>query len=514
MALAASVALAASAAMNLIWPGPAAAGPTNYYLACSGANGSGTVAPPWGSLSQVDAHVFAPGDRLLIEDGATCTGTLQPRGSGDGTAPITIDSYGTGPAPVMDGNGAGAAIELHDVQGWQVRDLTITNPAMIRGSEKGIFVLLDKGFNGGVAAHYDFSNLRLHDIDGSPADVRGNGNGGIILRNTRADGRTHFADVQISHDSFTDVSGLGVETWNTNCRRANTWGGECAGAYAPSTGVAVSDNTFTRIGSGAVVPFTTDRALVDHNTVDGFNEVAGGIAAAFWISNGDNAIFEHNSASDGVAQPVKGNYDSMAYDIDQDTRNTTFQYNLSFDNGGGGFMFCLNSTHGVFRDNISIADGTRSLRGCSGSLTNAQFYNNDIIVDPGSHASNLKVIDFGTETGPVSFRNNLVQVSGGSVSWPTYGNIRVDHNLIFGVAPPSDATSTIAASPDVVDGEDISADGMKLLAGSPALRAGVPIADNGGLDYFGNRVSPAGTPNIGADDGAGQQPGPARGQAK
>lgn len=47
-----------------------------------------------------------------------------------------------------------------------------------------------------------------------------------------------------------------------------------------------------------------------------------------------------------------------------------------------------------------------------------------------------------------------------------------------------------------------TAGGYRLLRGSPALAAGVPVPDDGGRDFFGNRV-PRGAPNIGAYQGMG-----------
>ena len=44
--------------------------------------------------------------------------------------------------------------------------------------------------------------------------------------------------------------------------------------------------------------------------------------------------------------------------------------------------------------------------------------------------------------------------------------------------------------------------GYKLLAGSPALNAGLLIPANGGRDYWGNPVSDSATPHVGADNGS------------
>jgi hypothetical protein len=47
------------------------------------------------------------------------------------------------------------------------------------------------------------------------------------------------------------------------------------------------------------------------------------------------------------------------------------------------------------------------------------------------------------------------------------------------------------------DGLD-SVSGYQLRAGSPCIGAGVPIPNNGGRDFWGNRVPDAGAPDIGA----------------
>ncbi|MFG2694385.1 hypothetical protein [Kitasatospora sp. NPDC048407] len=106
----------ALAAATLLTPAlPAAtadaATSTAWYLDCSATNdGSGSQAAPWNSLASANAHLFQPGDQLLLKRGATCTGTLRPQGSGTAGAPIILAGYGTGTArPVVAGDPASAA---------------------------------------------------------------------------------------------------------------------------------------------------------------------------------------------------------------------------------------------------------------------------------------------------------------------------------------------------------------------------------------------------------------------
>ncbi len=67
-------------------------------------NGTST-STPWQTLTKVNATTFAPGDSILFKAGASWTGSLNPKGSGNSGNPIVINSYGAGAKPVIDGNG-------------------------------------------------------------------------------------------------------------------------------------------------------------------------------------------------------------------------------------------------------------------------------------------------------------------------------------------------------------------------------------------------------------------------
>ncbi|OYN98073.1 hypothetical protein CGZ95_12725 [Enemella evansiae] len=524
-ALAVTMVLAGGAVPLLAATPAAHAAGTTYYVNCTGGStGNGSATNPWTNISQVNARTFAAGDTLLFARGSTCNGTsgqpatFAPRGSGTATAPIKVGAYGTGEAPVISGSGLDSAVLLKNVQGWELRDLTITNPTTNPGGQKGIFVFLDNGFSGTVANHFVFENLTIRNVDGVWANnyngkryVLENATGGVIIRNNKADGLTRFADVQVRNNTFTDIGGMGVETWNSNCRRPGQWWNtttQCLANYAASTGVVVANNSFTRLGAGAVTPFITDGAQMLNNVVTDWGNSPYTGSAAFWTTSADNALIQGNSVSYGNAGGDYAN-DANAYDIDNDSHNVTVQYNYSYRNDGGAWMYCGSGSNANFRYNVSIQDYNRTIRFCPGSFTDSAVYNNTVIIDrTGSPFSqNIRFLtDEGAST-PIAFRNNVITNRNGTVDTVYRASgapaATFDTNLFQNVTPPSGSTNSIVADPRFVDPATTTPPGIKLRTGSPALDAGKVIINNGGRDYFGNPVAATGAPNLGAYEGPG-----------
>ena len=66
---------------------------TNYYVDCSAAtNGNGTQASPWNNLATVSATTFGGGDTIFFKGVTTWSGQLWPKGYGNATSPIKIES--------------------------------------------------------------------------------------------------------------------------------------------------------------------------------------------------------------------------------------------------------------------------------------------------------------------------------------------------------------------------------------------------------------------------------------
>ena len=109
---------------------PAAPGAT-YYVDATGGDDTAsgrTTDDAWQSLAKVGATTFQPGDAILLKAGERWTGQLWPKGSGAAGLPITVDRYGAGAKPRIDGaGGVGDVVRLFNQEHWTVRRLEITN---------------------------------------------------------------------------------------------------------------------------------------------------------------------------------------------------------------------------------------------------------------------------------------------------------------------------------------------------------------------------------------------------
>jgi hypothetical protein len=95
---------------------------------------------------------FQPGDQVLLKSGDTFTTSMLVQGSGTSSSYITVGPYGSGSAPIINGNGnlSFVAIHLYNNSYLEVEGLTIEN------SESGI--LIDDHTN---QTGYRFLNLFL-----------------------------------------------------------------------------------------------------------------------------------------------------------------------------------------------------------------------------------------------------------------------------------------------------------------------------------------------------------------
>src|SRR6516164_1993584 len=87
---------------------------TSYYVdntaPCPGA---GTQASPWCDFSLVNATTFQPGDQVLLRRGDTFTTSMFLIGSGTPSSYVTVAPYGSGAAPIINGNDSLSFIGIH-----------------------------------------------------------------------------------------------------------------------------------------------------------------------------------------------------------------------------------------------------------------------------------------------------------------------------------------------------------------------------------------------------------------
>lgn len=214
-----------------------------------------TAATAWKSFKNVNAKVFAPGDRILLKAGSSwsaegsevakeaydytqwdngiptdITGPapswlLAPKGSGTATSPIVLSSYGTGAAPELNGRGVvNDVLQLTNQEYWDISNLEISNvtdgfdPSKFvpgvndglkpgeenpkTGDLRGIHVQAE---NAGTLSGFDISNVFIHDVSGVMWSIGNSGldrskrTGGILFEGLKGDGTTvsQFQDVSV-----------------------------------------------------------------------------------------------------------------------------------------------------------------------------------------------------------------------------------------------------------------------------------------------------------------------------
>lgn len=558
-------------------------GDTTYYVSQTDGNDKHdgrTASTAWKSLQMLNASIFAPGDKILLKAGDSWTGaTLQPKGSGAQGNPITLSEYGSSTAkPSINAQDASltmntfdlvkgadshlipmtqqfyTSVFLYNQQYWTIQDLDVSNHSAgftdANGDanlRNGIMVMND---NAGTLHNVNVLDNDVHDVLGSKTQKAYWGGAGIIytvmLKSPTATVQSNYDDILIQGNYVHKTNRQGIVTNSRQNLRPdidNT--GALVNAeqrglspWYPSTNVVIRNNYVKDVAGDGILPQVSDHALVEYNTVDGFNERSGGASVGIWAWNADNTVFQFNESFGG-----KTTQDGEGYDIDYGQTGTIYQYNYSHDNAGGFMLVCspgqgslpsgpgsgVRAQNGVVRYNISQNDKDHTFM-FSGYSDGTLIYNNTLYQAPGINA---RPVDFWawSQTYPtsVSFYNNIFDLqSAGIWNFDDQGlsiqNAVFDSNTIFGLhtaGEPTDAHKSTSdpklAAPGTgttktAVGGDYSApalDGYTLTPGSPDLLSGKVIETlsgrtfdgktaNGGRDYWGNPVQPGLPPSRGA----------------
>jgi len=557
-----AIAIAGMAAMGLLLPIAACGGgqtssstptqPTNpppvispstaYYVDCAAtSNGNGTQTSPWNSLATPNAVTFLPGDQLLFMRGTTCSGMLVPNGSGTSAAPITIDAYGTGALPVLDGGTSNHnAISLSGVQYYNIQNLEL------RGSSYAA-IQVSAPAASTTFEHIHFSNLDVSAVN-HVATKRGDG-GGILFGVTGSG--SHFDDVLIDgvtvHD-MTAAQGIDIEGYYN--------------AFTPgnNTNVTVQNSTVHDVYADGILLGEANGALMQNNVVYRSGMCANCTGSTpvglwNWFSNG---VIAQNNESYANQTWASANTDGGDFDIDMWNQNVTYQYNYGHDSQGYCFLIegydnvasdtsIPATSNSVVRYNICAGNVTHN-RGIgeiliysygNGLLDGVQVYNNTIYVSGVSGTYGLMQGNYNNPTifsgtTPNFIQNNLIY-STQPYMISTTTPVTLDHNLywnllgtgynfvfngstytslaVYQQATTQDA-HTVNADP-LLKGVGYASPGMPTLtsgyytlqSGSPALGAGANVCEAaadcisgsmGTQDFFGQPLSA--THNIGAFD--------------
>jgi hypothetical protein len=469
------------------------------YVNCEApaAGADGSKRHPLTTLAGASAKPLAPGTRLLFRRNTGCSGTLDLTGAGSKARSARVGAYGRGRAPLIAANSEDG-VRLENVSHATVEDLEIINPGDGTGKRRGVHLIAA----GETARDLTVRNLHIHDVGGN-LDKDTGGSGGIQVDST-GPGAGRFRGLVIEDNRIEDVSRSGIFV-------VGVAGGDRPRASEPwpeaSHGVRIRRNEIRRVAGDGIVALGTDGARVRRNLVRRGNRAGRGLAdpqgmicnAGIWAFHANNTVIERN-----VVAGMKFNgCDGSGYDIDYDQDGTVVQFNESRGNEGGFMLLCTDDQPrtATVRFNLSVNDGfSFNSSPCSrpaGSYAGIEIYNNTIVApDPGFATLGYPSTTLYGPPGLDFFNNALVATDAGR---QIACGPRCRRNHFF--RRPAAGADPVAAAPRFREhrpyADDTPPRAFKLRPRSPAIGAGSRIPAGARRDFFGNRISQGGAPDIG-----------------
>ncbi len=475
---------------------------TYYVDSAAGNDGNNgtSSATPWKNISKVNATTFAAGDTILFKRGASWTNTLWPKGSGTSGSPITIDAYGSGAAPLIQGGGANAAVYLYNQEYWVIRNLEITNTGSGTALRRGVHI---KAEDAGTVDYIRLIDLEVHSVNGDLAEKN---NGGIYFEIAGTATATKWNNLLIDGCYVHDITRTGIvnsSTWDDRTVSVNT-------NWTPSTNVVIRNCVIASAAANGLIWRASQSPVIEHNLfADNAHSENGN---AMFVFNCDDALIQFNEAYGTVFNST--DHDAAGFDADYKCKRTVIQYNYAHDNGLGGIVAVgpgdSFNVSPIIRYNILQNNAQQAFR-LSGGVTDALIYNNTVYA--GSGLPDVTLVYHKSWSGWPSgakYYNNIFAAYGSSPSYDLGSSTSnsFDRNAHHGHSGyPSISTNVVTADPKLAGGGLggygwESVDGYKLLTGSPVLGNGRVISSNGGRDYWGNPVSSTSAPNRGAYSGS------------
>ncbi len=486
---------------------------TTYYVdSVAGLDTNSGTSPttPWkGTLtnnpnSMINNFVFQPGDQVLFKRGCSWTGMFHMLGNGSSTAPLVVDAYGTGPAPIINGAGAPQTILIYNKQYVTIQNLEITNDAATVGNRNGITIQYGSAgvYSGLKILNNDIHNIKAH----TDTSFNAQSNAAIYIQIQDASVGVLLDSLLIQGNDLHDLRTTGIFQKAPSYYRGNPqfW----------ATNEIIRDNIIDKTGSDGIVLMGAMAPIIEYNAVydaginsDGFASLGG-----MWSSYScQDALFQFNEvARIHNADPLHFSDDAQAFDCDLGaTGNNIFQYNYTHDNAGGVLIMMWEQVAKtvIYRYNLSVNDDRQTNAGTQlpinpiPGINTAYIYNNVFY-------STLP-LGYKLQDKPASyFYNNIFDVA--SAVYPSQTNF--SNNCYFGHTPDVNDPYKVVADPKfvgpltTVGGDDFGAtttDIFKLQPSSPCINAGKSITTpvgNGGFDFWGNPLYAGTYADIGAHE--------------
>lgn len=429
---------------------------TVYYVDAKNGNDGGdgkTEETAWKTFDRVNSKTFLPGDKILLKADCIWNQALNPKGSGREGAPITIDQYGEGSRPVINGNGTSGpsitgAVTIYNEEYWEIYNLEVTNlentdkmgEAMDSGTSERAGILIYSSNQKKIYKHITVKNCYVHDVNSNFKG--GKTSGGIIVMGhyldkdgnrvtvddsgnltAKAMGRAAFEDVLIEGNYVKNVAIEGIRNKCNTDISDSGWGkNEFLKNYS---NVTIRNNYLEDVVGDGIVLTETKGGLIEGNMVNsscGYDRGAVNYAQC-WTMFADDVTVQYNE----VYGNRYGYDDGEAFDSDMMNVDNIFQYNLSHDCGGGVMLFMASQKNTIFRYNISINDGAGTYPGGSRQQQQTFHYDNTTSAGPGvGKIYNNTIVVFGEDiktslfggkskrTCYVDFKNNIVLAKDGA----------------------------------------------------------------------------------------------------
>ncbi|MBA7646672.1 hypothetical protein ES703_54438 [subsurface metagenome] len=478
----------------------------DYYVSAAGDDvNPGTKTQPWKTIEKVNAADFKPGDKILFEAGEKFSGTitLDQNDSGTKDSKLVITSYDKGRATINAGNNSGLIANA-------CNHLVLRNLNFVGSGRK----------TGNTKTGVSISDAQAVEID--QIDVSGFQKSGV-----RAGG---VHNIRITNVYAHDNGAAGISEGSSQKRWSeNVYIGHCVAENNPGDPTNLTNHS----GNGIVVGQLTGAVIEYCEAMNNGWDMPrrGNGPVGIWAWSADKVIIQFCIAHDNKSP----GHDGGGFDLDGGITNSILQYNLSYNNEGPGYFLCQYPTAPVFKNNIiryniSQNDGTRNNR-MSGidiyagdvGMSDCQIYNNTIYNNKGA------AIAFGGLDVPgIVIRNNIFIFAGELISgdskrgrfenniyWPVderdlifdghksvdewakaTGQEKIGDTIVGKYVDPKLVMPGTAALTDPTKLATLKA--YRLRADLPCIGAGLPIKDNGGRDFWGNKILKGQKPTIGA----------------
>lgn len=345
---------------TLVFAGLGFAHAATYFVSPAGDDARPGSAPAtaWRTLERANRHVYAAGDRLLLEGGAIFSGGLaiKPLRADRADQPAVISSYGTGRATIAARSGPG--LQLLNVAHLTVSELILTGTwdAAAQSGSTAAGLVLFTDLPGAV---------QLGGVTIAGCEIKGFKAGGIVIDSRPPDGSASgFHDLTISRCVIHDNGHVGISSTGPAVPPGSA---DYAHAALRIEHTIVHHNLglrdFGNHSGDGIVLGQVDGGVIEHCVAyqNGAlnNHVAAG-PCGIWAWDSRDLVIQFNESHHNSSGP--GTADGAGFDLDGGCTGCVLQHNYSHDNRGAGFLVYEFGTirapnrGNVVRYNLSVDD--------------------------------------------------------------------------------------------------------------------------------------------------------------